>query len=330
MVWPFGSKTRRELYTITRGSESFLYTSGDKDITIGENTWTQLAIKRENIESSSDLEKNNLDVTFAIDSDYAQSCLRSALEEISFLTLSKYQNGIVTLLWQGRLTAVKPKDSTIVLTFENDYTSLARVGARYKYQRTCANDLYGAGCKLDKEQWKVQTTLASVSGTSLVFRDLDSYVDSYFRLGMFQDSNGVFVGIEASSGNTITAIRRLDSLSSQITSDADVLALSSALVALESAQTAYDLALSLLNSLDTSSTTYDDDFTEAQANVSVKLDELNSAQNSYNVALSNIKYFYVYAGCMKSITACDVFGNTDNFMGFPFIPEDNPTTTRIV
>jgi len=176
----------------------------------------------------------------------------------------------------------------------------------------------------------VKTTLASVSGTSLVFRDLDSYADSYFRLGMFQDSNGVFVGIEASSGNTITAIRRLDSLSDQITSDEDVLALSSALAAFESAQTAYDLALSLLNSLDSSSATYSNDFTEAQANVSVKLDELNSAQNSYNVALSNIKYFYVYAGCMKSITACDVFGNTDNFMGFPFIPEDNPTTTRIV
>ena len=234
------------------------------------------------------------------------------------------------MLWQGRLTAVKPKDSTIVLTFENDYTSLARVGARYKYQRTCANDLYGDGCKLDKDKWKVQTTLASVSGMSLVFRNLDSYADSYFRLGMFQDSNGVFVGIEASSGNTITAIRRLDSLSSQITSDADISALSFALIALESAQDAYDLSLVLLDSLNPDSATYSDDFTESQANVSIKLDELNSAQNSYNVALSNIKYFYVYAGCMKSITACDAFGNTDNFMGFPFIPEDNPTTTRIV
>ena len=164
----------------------------------------------------------------------------------------------------------------------------------------------------------------------MVFRDLDSYADSYFRLGMFQDSNGVFVGIEASSGNTITAIRRLDSLSDQVTSDEDVLALSSALVALESAQTAYDLALSLINSLDSSSATYSDDFTEAQANVFIKLDELNAAQNSYDAALLNIKYFYVYAGCMKSILECSKFNNTDNFMGFPFIPEDNPTTTRIV
>lgn len=293
----FGERTRRELYTIVRGSETYRYSSGDKDVPVGGVTWTKLAIKRGSISSSSDLEKNSLEVTFAADSEFAQSCLRSALEEVVFLTLSKYQSGTVSMLWQGRLTGVKPDGATIVLTFENDYTSLARVGARYKYQRTCSHDLYGTGCKLNKDDWKVRTTLVSVSGSAVVLRGLEIYVDSYFRLGMLENKNGVCVGVEASSGNNITLIRRLDSLASQVTTDAQLSVLATKLQALNNAQTSEEIA---------------------------------AAQSDYDAYNDTINYVYVYPGCMKSLTACDGFGNTDNFMGFSFIPEDNPTTTRII
>lgn len=293
----FGERTRRELYTIVRGSETYRYSSGDKDVPVGGVTWTKLAIKRGSISSSSDLEKNSLEVTFAADSEFAQSCLRSALEEVVFLTLSKYQSGTVSMLWQGRLTGVKPDGATIVLTFENDYTSLARVGARYKYQRTCSHDLYGTGCKLNKDDWKVRTTLVSVSGSAVVLRGLESYVDSYFRLGMLENKNGVCVGVEASSGNNITLIRRLDSLASQVTTDAQLSVLATKLQALNNAQTSEEIA---------------------------------AAQSDYDAYNATINYVYVYPGCMKSLTACDGFGNTDNHMGFAFIPEKNPTTTRFI
>lgn len=315
MSWLFGAKTRRELYTITRGSESFLYTSGDKDVTIDNNTWSQLTIKRGSISSSSDIEKNTLEVTFASDSEFAQSCLRSALEEVVFLTLSKYQNGIKSLLWQGRLTNVKPKDATITLTFSSDYTTLARAGVRYRYQRTCAHDLYGTGCKLNKNDWKIQTTLASVNGTSIVLRGLGGYAVNYFRLGMLDNVDGVSIGIEASSANTITLIRKLDSLGDYITTDQQLQALTTATTALATAQSAYNTAIASGAS---------------PSVIASRLAELTTAQSAYNTALSNVHYVHVYAGCMKSLTACDAFGNTDNFIGFPFVPEDNPTTTRIV
>jgi hypothetical protein len=56
----FGLFTRRELYTIVRGSETFRYSSGDNDVTVGNVTWKKLAIKRGQISSSSDLEKTRL------------------------------------------------------------------------------------------------------------------------------------------------------------------------------------------------------------------------------------------------------------------------------
>ena len=336
----FGLFTRRELYTIVRGAQIFRYSSGDKDVTVGNVIWKKLAIKRGQISSSSDLEKNTLEVTFAVDSAFAQSCLRSALEEVVFLTLSKYQNSTISLLWQGRLTSVKPDEATIKLTFENDYTSLARAGARYKYQRTCAHDLYGSGCKLNKDNWKVKTTLASVNGSSVVLRNLSSYADSYFRLGMLQNSDGVYVGIEASSGNNITLIRRHDSLASQVTTGAQLAVLATKLQTLTTAQTSqataqsdYNSALATLNAMSTS----DPNYANQQAIVATKLQALTTAQaattaaqSDYDAYNATIKYVYVYPGCMKSLNACNSFNNTDNFMGFPFIPEDNPTTTRII
>ena len=354
----FGERTRHELYTIVRGSETYRYSSGDKEITVGGVTWTKLVIKRGSISSSSDLEKNSLEVTFAADSEFAQSCLRSALEEVVFLTLNKYQNATLSMLWQGRLTGVKPDGATIVLTFENDYTSLARVGARYKYQRTCSHDLYGAGCKLNKDNWKVRTTLVSVSGNAVVLRGLESYVDSYFRLGMLENNNGVCVGVEASSGNNITLIRRLDSLANYLTTDEALQALADATTALATAETNlataqgnqttaqenYDAAVTDRDALDPSSPTYADDYAAAQAIVDQKQTDLDTAiaateaaqtatevaQADYDAAAAEVHYVYAYPGCMKSLAACDAFGNTDNHMGFAFIPEKNPTTTRFI
>ncbi|ENU80128.1 hypothetical protein F975_01881 [Acinetobacter sp. ANC 3789] len=340
----FGERTRRELYTIVRGSQIFRYSSGDKDVTVGEVTWNKLAIKRGSISSSSDLEKNSLEVTFAADSEFAQSCLRSALEEVVFLTLSKYQSGTVSLLWQGRLTGVKPDAATIILTFENDYTSLARVGARYKYQRTCAHDLYGEGCKLDKDAWAVQSTVKSVGGVTVVLRGLEGYADNYFMLGMLKNSNNVYISIESSTQNTMTLIRRLDSLSDYLTSDEDLDVLADAATALATAQshqsiaqTSYDTVVMERDALDPSSPNYADDYATAQLRVDQKQAALDAAivgtdlaQQDYDATAANVHYVYVYPGCVHSISACNNFGNTDNFMGFPYIPEDNPTIVRII
>jgi uncharacterized phage protein (TIGR02218 family) len=38
----------------------------------------------------------------------------------------------------------------------------------------------------------------------------------------------------------------------------------------------------------------------------------------------------LYAGCDRSLQTCtDKFGNTENFLGFPFIPDRNPHTDGI-
>lgn len=340
----FGLFTRREIYTLVRGSQIYRYTSGDKAVTLDNVTYSKLAIKRGSISSSSDLEKNSLEVTFAADSEFAQSCLRSALEEVVFLTLSKYQNNVATMLWQGRLTGCEPDGATIVLTFENDYTSLSRAGARYKYQRTCPHDLYGSGCKLDRNAWKVKTTLVSVSATNVVLRDLSSYDTNYFRLGMLENANGVHVGVEASNGNNLTLIRRLDSLTEYVTTDAQLTALVTATAMLTTAkdqqvaaQTTYDAAVTARDALDPNSPTYTKDYAAADVLVTQEMTALNTAidatataQTAYDAAESHVHYLYAYPGCLKSITACARFNNTDNFMGFPFIPEDNPATTRFL
>lgn len=305
------SAVRRELYEFTRGDTKFYYTSGDKPVQDSEMIYEAITLTRSSIDSSSDLEKNSIDITFALNSKFAQDCLRSALEENILVKVSKLQFGNISTLWQGRVTAVKPNGVEITLTCETDYTSLGRAGARYKYQRTCCHDLYGNGCKLDKSQWGIKTTVKSVDKLDVQLRDL-AVSDSYFQLGMLQSSTGVNVAIESSSGQSVTLIRRLDTLTDQVTTDAALLAYNNALTQL-------DAAIAARDALDVN----DAGYAAAQSLVSEK-------QTALDLAAESVFFVTVYPGCMKSLTACHRFNNTDNFLGFPYMPEDNPTTTRIV
>lgn len=305
------SAVRRELYEFTRGDAKFYYTSGDKPVQDSETIYEAITLTRSSINASSDLEKNSIDITFALNSKFAQDCLRSALEENILVKVSKLQFGNISTLWQGRVTAVKPDGAEITLKCETDYTSLGRAGARYKYQRTCCHDLYGSGCKLDKSQWGIKTTVKSVNKLDVKLREL-GVSNNYFQLGMLQSSTGVNVAIESSSGDFVTLIRRLDTLTDQVTTDEALLAYNSALTELAAAIAARD-------ALDINDAGYDD----AQLLVTEK-------QSALDLAANAVFFVTVYPGCLKSLTACHRFDNSDNFLGFPYMPEDNPTTTRIV
>lgn len=337
------SAVRRELYKFTRGDAKFYYTSSDKSVQDGETIYEAITLTRSSIDSSSDLEKNSIDITFALNSKFAQDCLRSALEENILVKVSKLQFGNISTLWQGRVTSVKPDGAEITLKCETDYTSLGRAGARYKYQRTCCHDLYGSGCKLDKSQWGIQTTIKSVDKLNVQLRDL-AVDDNYFRLGMFQSNAGVFVGVESSTNQSVMLIRRLDTLADQVTTDEALLAYNNAKQALIDAQNAVsitqselDQAISDRDALDPASPTYEQDLLDTQEIVDQKQASLDStilnminAQAAFDLAAESVFFVTVYPGCMKSLTACSQFNNTDNFLGFSYMPEDNPTITRIV
>jgi len=337
------SAVRRELYEFTRGEVKFYYTSSDKSVQDGETIYEAITLTRSSIDSSSDLEKNSIDITFALNSKFAQDCLRSALEENILVKVSKLQFGNISTLWQGRVTAVKPDGVEITLKCETDYTSLGRAGARYKYQRTCCHDLYGSGCKLDKSQWGIQTTVKSVDKLNVQLRDL-AVDDNYFRLGMLQSSTSVNVAIESSAGQSVTLIRRLDSLADQVTTDAALVTYNITKQSLIDsqdtqvlAQTELDQVIADRDALDQLSPTYEQDLLDAQAIVDQKQNELDNAhqhtqdaQTAFELASESVFFVTVYPGCMKSLTACNRFNNTDNFLGFSYMPEDNPTITRIV
>ncbi|RKG31499.1 baseplate hub domain-containing protein [Acinetobacter tianfuensis] len=309
----FDSATRRELYEFTRGTEKFYYTSGDAEVELSDVVYEQITISRSEIKNSSDLEKDPLEITFARDSKFAQDCLRSALEENVYVKVIKLQHGQQSIFWQGRVVSVKPSGASIILKCETNYTKLGRAGARLKFQRTCCHDLYGNGCRLNKSDWGVQTTIKSVNANAIELRDL-SFDDNYFRLGMLQSAFGVSVGIESSAGNTVNIIRRLDSLADQITSDADLLAYQTAEAELEQ-------AIAVRDGLDADDPDYEQDFADAQALVELK-------QEAFNIASESVFFVAAYPGCMKSLTACSRFNNTENHLGFAYMPEDNPSTTR--
>ena len=309
------------------------------DIQDGEIMYEAITLRRSDIQASNDLEKNDVEITFALNSKFAQDCLRSALEENILVKISRVQFGNISTLWQGRVVSVKPDGVEITLKCETDYTTLGRAGARYKYQRTCVHDVFGNGCKLNKEDWAIQTTIKSVDKLNVEFRDL-TVNDAYFNLGMLEDSFGVNVGIETSAGQNAVLIRRLDSLASQVTTDANLLAYNNAKQDFISAQNNQSLAQNELDQAIIDRDQFDSaspEYAAAQIIVDEKQLELDNAitatqeaQEVLDLAAKLVFFVKLYPGCMKSLIDCNVFENTDNFLGFPYMPEDNPTTTRIV
>ncbi|MBI1450324.1 DUF2163 domain-containing protein [Acinetobacter sp. FL51] len=304
------SATRRELYEFTRGTEKFYFTSGDRPIPIDDVVYEPVTVKRGNIKSSSDVEKDTLEISFARDVKLAQDCLRSALEQNVYVKVSRLQYGILEMLWQGRVVSVKPVDAEITLNCTTEYSSVEVVGSRFMYQRTCCHSLYSESCGLNREDWGVKTTIKSISGLDIELRDL-AFRDGYFQLGMLKSAFGVNVGIESSAGNNVKIIRRLDSLVDQITTDAD-------LVIYSAAETALTDAIAVRDALDP------DDPAYAAAELDVQL-----KQSELGVAAEPVFFVTVYPGCMKSLIACDEFNNTDNHFGIPYVPEDNPAQTRV-
>ena len=91
---------------------------------------------------------------------------------------------------------------------------MRRPGLRTMYQRSCPHVLYGRGCRLDKEDFKIPAHLSSITtnGLSVTVYKASSYPNGYFTGGMISDMDGNLRLIIDHVGAKLTLIRKLDGL----------------------------------------------------------------------------------------------------------------------
>ncbi len=196
------------IYTVTSSDQSEVYNAGS-----GNETYTPLAIGRDEVQGKGEMTKQNLTLSFPIDNTVAR---RWFVSSVDFpLTVTIYSKSIadgVEVEWKGRLSSVSPKKNQIDFVFESVFTSMRRIGLRQTYQITCPHALYSKGCNLNKEDWDVSGAVTLVVNNVITIPAAAGYADGYFTSGMFEDMNGTLRFITSHVGNQLTLIRPMNDL----------------------------------------------------------------------------------------------------------------------
>ncbi len=203
---------QKELYRLVDGTTVYTLTSADEDEIYNGETYISTTLDRDEIENKNELSKANVTLTVSLDNEMGRNWMTSILDRAVTLTIFSKFGDDVSVIFKGRLSAIKPDSSTIGIVFESISTSLRRLGLRMKYQRNCPHVLYGLGCNLDKDEWGILTEITNVDGVTLTATKANLHSDGYYLAGMVKGPDDVFRFIINHEGQTLTLIRALDDL----------------------------------------------------------------------------------------------------------------------
>ena len=199
-----------ELYEFMNGTTAYRYTSADGDVSYGGNAFAAAQIARGAVEATSETARLALEITCARSLGVLALFATMPPEEVVAVTLRRLHagDGEAITLWMGRVLNVSWNNASASIHCESVYTSLKRVGLRRLYQKGCTHPIYGPGCGLDRDDFKVVRTVATVTGTTITLSTLSGYADGYFAGGYLEleKSAGVFErrAIRSQTGAVVT------------------------------------------------------------------------------------------------------------------------------
>lgn len=204
-----------ELFMFKESDLVFTQTSGTQPVIYNGDAYEPRALAHADFSVTNDITKQKLDVTMALTNPVAQRYFAKPVDNT--VTLDVYQQDVngTNIMWKGRLTTTRQVSATeVALTFESIFTSLRRPGLRARYQRTCRVALYGKGCNLNPEDWKVPTQVQAMNGLNVTVGDLSAYDSARFRGGMIRAPDSTLRFILSQNGNVLTLSRPWDTLNS--------------------------------------------------------------------------------------------------------------------
>lgn len=202
------------LYTWARGEKVWRYTGADQNLTINFQLFIASAISHENIEQGPNMARISLDVQTPMLHPIALMYREQAPVDSVVLTISEYHQGDPDFetrpIWSGRIVGVKwePHKAIATITHSPTYKSLERMGLRRRCQATCPLVLYGAGCGVNREAFRLATVASVVDGLNVTAPGISDQVDGYWNGGYIEYTieTGVFErrGITKHTSGTIT------------------------------------------------------------------------------------------------------------------------------
>jgi hypothetical protein len=201
-----------ELYRFVEGSEVFTQTSAAYNIDYNSETYEKQPLSRSEAESKSQLTRASISLTTDLTNPVAARYLKSPVDFVVTLSIFQQDDDGTRIFWKGRLTQVSASNKKVVLTFESFFTSMRRPGLRARYQKACRHPLYGRGCRLDPENFKISATVLSITRMIVVVNSVSGLPDQRLRGGMIRGPDTVLRFINSQVGTVVTLSRPYDSL----------------------------------------------------------------------------------------------------------------------
>lgn len=183
--------------------------------------WYAYPLKHGEIEQTSEITKNDLQFDFPLTDDFAQSHLGYGPDEVTVVKL--YRNAIDSpddfeIFWIGRVASAEANDTTITLLCESIFTTLKAIGLHERMQKFCRWVVYHDGCWLDKENFKLTTSVTAINSrlVELTCPAAATKPNGYFTGGIIKFPSGVLRYISNHVGNKITVWRPATEIASAL------------------------------------------------------------------------------------------------------------------
>lgn len=175
--------------------------------------WVSTPIFQSKITSTSAIGRAETTFTFPQTDVWAQSYITdNGYEDNEVMVYHVFLNDgdlEKSLRFRGRVIAVQPALTRIVLKAENRFTELRRKGLSTVIQRPCRHSLYhsrgGYGCGLNIADFEASGTLTALSGNTATVAAASSQADGYYSGGVFT-WNGKRQFIVRHTGSTLVLL----------------------------------------------------------------------------------------------------------------------------
>lgn len=158
------------LYKFTYLNRKFTYTDAEEPITFLGDSYVPIPVNRSGIATSGTLDKSTLTILLPDDNAVAELFRVFPPSDIVSVTVFQAHPDYAIdfkAVWTGRVLSCARAGHTATLTAEPVSTSMKRPALRRRFQYGCPHPLYGTQCKLNRNDFTVTTTVASLTGASL-------------------------------------------------------------------------------------------------------------------------------------------------------------------
>lgn len=177
-----------EIYRFTRDTVHWRYTSADRDVEVLSQTYVSRPISRSDIESTNEKARLGIKIRAPRTLEVAELFRVSPPTQAVTCVIQQYHagDGQVATIWTGRVLGVSFAGALAEISLEPVFTSIRRIGLRRLYQRPCPHALYGTGCKVNRETFRVDGTATVIAGNVVTVPAASGQAAGWFAGGYLE------------------------------------------------------------------------------------------------------------------------------------------------